>query len=97
MYRQGDVGIFPIEAMPQDYEVHGTDIVAKGEATGHAHRLYGNGAKLFRRGEVLALQVTGNEVRLVHEEHGAIRIPAGTYRVRIQREWDGEWSRKVED
>jgi len=34
---------------------------------------------------------------LRHEEHATIPLPAGTYRVRRQREWDAGAARRVWD
>jgi hypothetical protein len=95
MYRQGDILIFAASpsAITLRHEEVSVDpggglVLAYGEATGHAHRVLGAGAHLYRRGAasdmVLALS-TG--ARLVHEEHGEIDLPSGIYVVRRQREY----------
>jgi hypothetical protein len=72
----------------------GSVVVAEGELTGHHHKLVGH-VTLFRD-DALArdipdnlyighLQVKGPSARLEHEEHAAINLEQGTYRVRRQR------------
>lgn len=79
----------------------GRIVLAYGEATGHAHAIADRDADLFELPEARdkeadelwdqvtrILRVRGEEgVNLRHEEHGAIAIPPGTYRVVRQREY----------
>lgn len=90
-YRQGDVLL--IESRPPganrklEQPIGGRWILALGEATGHAHAIAQiAGACLYRTGATRFLDAL-RPVELVHEEHGAITIEPGTYRVRIQREY----------
>jgi hypothetical protein len=59
MYRQGDVLIVPIEKLPADLEPvarEGRSIVlARGEATGHAHVITDERATLFRDPKLAAI------------------------------------------
>jgi hypothetical protein len=96
MYRQGDVLVVPVDALPQGLEriacQNDTAILALGEATGHAHAIKSKSVALFRDPELAAMfmQVSGDApVLLEHAEHGTIAIPAGTYRVVRQREYEG--------
>ena len=43
------------------------------------------------------LEVTAERATLVHQEHAAIELPKGTYRVWIQREYSPEEIRRVVD
>jgi len=67
-----------------------TDLVlARGEATGHAHRIETDGfAEAYSKDGNLFLRVVGSPAKVVHEEHRTIQLPPGTYRVWRQREYD---------
>ncbi|MGV9600581.1 hypothetical protein ACWDR1_28355 [Streptosporangium sandarakinum] len=98
MYRQGDILIVPVaeEAVPPSArtapsaprDARGRLVLALGEATGHAHAVVGPGTLV--RGlhpmdpDHLHLPDGG---RVVHEEHAAIPLPRGWYRVQRQREY----------
>ncbi|HZG03880.1 MAG TPA: hypothetical protein VE546_09925 [Streptomyces sp.] len=98
MYRQGDVLIVPVdeEALPEHVpgrpglprDARGRMVLALGEVTGHAHAVVGPG-KLVREagpfGPMLLHLPDGG--RVVHEEHAAIPLPRGWYRVVRQREY----------
>ncbi|MGC9666064.1 hypothetical protein ACNTMW_05840 [Planosporangium sp. 12N6] len=96
MYRQGDVLAVPVTAadVPADAVVAPVDrlgrfVLARGEATGHAHVVAGPRLRVVADpGEPDRLFV---EVvtygRITHEEHGPIALPAGFYRVVRQREY----------
>ncbi|SFK81982.1 hypothetical protein [Streptomyces pini] len=98
MYRQGDVLIVPVDegavpvtaaeqsGLPRD--ARGRMVLALGEVTGHAHAVVGPG-RLVREagpsGPLLLHLPDGG--RVVHEEHAAIPLPRGWYRVVRQREY----------
>ncbi|MET7638573.1 hypothetical protein [Streptomyces sp. NPDC005438] len=98
MYRQGDVLVVPLaeddvpshaeEAPGQPRDARGRMVLALGEVTGHAHAVVGAG-RLIRDsgpfGAALLHLPTGG--RLVHEEHAAIPLPRGWFRVIRQREY----------
>src|SRR4051812_31097120 len=95
--RQGDVLLVPIEAEPRRVgparRDDGALVVAAGEVTGHAHvvsgdadllDVYTGAAGLYvKRG--LLVRVGGAGARLVHEEHDAVPLAPGLYRVHRQR------------
>ncbi|WP_411122052.1 hypothetical protein [Streptomyces sp. x-19] len=98
MYRQGDVLIVPVAegALPEHVrgladeprDARGRMVLALGEVTGHAHAVVGPG--VLRRvagawGPMLLHVPDGG--RVVHEEHAAISLPKGWYRVVRQREY----------
>lgn len=73
-------------------------IVAEGEATGHAHAVYDMDATLRTMettGEVYLDAPSGATV--VHEEHAPVKLPAGTFKVVIQREYSPQEIRRVLD
>lgn len=116
LFFQGDVCIESVEpTLPRsDILVPASDgavVLAEGEATGHRHALYGGGVTFFRD-DALArdmpaklyvghLTIEGDGAELKHEEHDTIVLPKGTYRVRLQREFEdtpavtGRWSDRL--
>lgn len=98
MWRHGDVLIQECENIPPSAAELPHTILAKGELTGHAHRVEPRGAStLYRDGDSLYLRVTGPAVEVLHEEHATIKLDRGTYRVWIQREYSPEAIRRVVD
>lgn len=98
MYRQGDLLIVPVppEAVPaseaslprEPRDGRGRLVLALGEATGHTHAVVGPGTLARETGPLapawLHLPEGG---RVVHEEHAAIPLPRGWFRVVRQREY----------
>lgn len=83
--RQGEVFLLKIDKLPDNLTLK-DNILARGEATGHTHRIVGN-AKTFTDNKQQYLQVMA-ECELQHEEHQTITVPQGIYKVSIQREYD---------
>jgi hypothetical protein len=99
-FRQGDVFLRRVEELPdgvRPVEREGGRIVlAHGEVTGHAHAILAPTAQLYAHEDVgsggaprryLGLP---EPVALQHEEHRTIQLPAGTYEVVRQREYQPE-------
>jgi hypothetical protein len=103
MYRQGDILIVPLAEdaaaarirglIPAARDSRGRLVLALGEVTGHAHAVVGPG-DLYRSASSLppadsapAFLHVPSGARVVHEEHGAISLPGGWYRVVRQREY----------
>lgn len=107
MYRQGDILLVPVEErelsrvpagayeLPGTIEVpreNGRIILARGEASGHAHAIEDPSVRHFRDREVHLfkrddfISVPAPAV-LRHEEHGPITIMPGVYRVVRQRQY----------
>jgi hypothetical protein len=62
--------------------------LAKGELTGHAHRIAeADEVALFEADDQFFLSVCGETATVVHEEHLPIALPRGSYRYWIQREY----------
>lgn len=110
-YRQGDVLLVKVSGLfdrgiptgakditPKDQRI----VLAFGEVTGHAHALEEakvGKAKLWDAGAERFLQVL-EKTALTHEEHSAIELEAGVYKVVQQREYapeDPAKSRYVSD
>ncbi|HEX6011527.1 MAG TPA: hypothetical protein VFY87_06920 [Geminicoccaceae bacterium] len=103
-YRQGDIFIEPVlalpagcaESAPQRRAGELVHVLAEGELTGHAHRvLAGPGVDLLRdQGgngtDPLAVGYLRLKrlARLVHDEHTPVDLPPGNYRVVQQRRYD---------
>ena len=103
LYAQGDIILELVEdARPSNLlpgDPDGATVLARGELTGHRHAFYERGVTFFRD-DALArelppglylghVRIDALSADLRHEEHATITLPAGTYRVRRQREWDG--------
>lgn len=98
--QQGDVIIEPFKIPEGLIQASEPDILQHGEATGHAHRLHGQGYELYetpdRQTKYLRLV---EPTALRHEEHQEILLPPGEYRIGIVREYDhfAEEARRVAD
>ncbi|MFE4176782.1 hypothetical protein ACFRR7_32860 [Streptomyces sp. NPDC056909] len=102
MFRQGDVLIVPVEeeTVPsylvdaagvsgEPRDARGRLVLALGEVTGHAHAVTGPG-RLIREAADMAGPMylhLPDGGRVVHEEHAAIPLPKGWFRVVRQREY----------
>jgi len=105
IYRQGDLLFERIDKIPGGVLPSKSNIILRGEATGHAHRL--ENGQIFNTFTMRRVHEFGkNEIfiraernaRIVHEEHGILELEAGFYMVIRQREFltlDGQrpdWS-----
>lgn len=98
MWRHGDVFVDQCSKIPDAATKLPHCILAKGEITGHAHRVKERGvAELFRSDDAMFLRVTGDTATLIHEEHAPIVLGRGSYRVWIQREYSPQEIRRVID
>jgi len=107
-YRQGDVLLIRVDQLPSTTipvpREGGRIILAEGELTGHAHVVEAATAELLEDVTGLRFLSIKEPGRLVHEEHAAIGIDPGIYRVVRQREYvpptvgnPEVWSRRVAD
>lgn len=103
LYRQGDVLIMRVTALPDHAQPvnrrNGRVVLAEGEATGHAHAIADPGVDLYETAQSVDrwLRISQAGATLRHEEHSAIALPPGDYLVRIQREYDPMAARYVAD
>ena len=90
MVRQGDVLLVRIEAIPDTARPvardNGRVVLAYGEVTGHAHAISSAAATQLHDDIERYLRLT-SAATLQHEEHAAIELAPGTYRIVIQREY----------
>ena len=102
-WRQGDIYFVKL-----DEEINSAKatpvkngIIAKGETTGHAHRVspssMAQGTLLSLVGRSMFLRSPEAGTTIVHDEHGPIKLPAGAYAVIPQQEFDGLRWRQVLD
>jgi hypothetical protein len=92
--RQGDILLEKIDELPDEgatpflrRKVVTDGVIARGEATGHAHVL--RGATLFSQGGFL-YAVAEAEGAVVHDEHEDLELEPGVWLVRNQTEYVGE-------
>jgi hypothetical protein len=109
LYAQGDLlieRVSDISGRPFPPAADCAVVLAEGELTGHSHTV--SGRVSFFRDDALArdiprglylghLTVVDATARIAHQEHAALELPQGTYRVRRQRELDPEEARVVAD
>lgn len=100
-YRQGDVIIERVVVVPEGAEQQKPRhriVLAQGEATGHHHCLEAerDPADYWKLGQEQFVRI-GRRAMVTHQEHAPIDLPAGTYRVRRQREYSPEAIRNVAD
>lgn len=117
MRRQGDVLLVELDELPSQLVPVRTDygrrekgrvVLARGDATGHAHVLEGEAELLMlerdhwqatrplEEMEERFLRVQA-ESSLFHEEHSTVAVPSGNYRVVRQREYAPRVRRFVAD
>jgi hypothetical protein len=100
-WRHGDIMIGAVDKLPPEAVVRqGAPVLAWGEVTGHSHRIEDPAAAtFFTTGGIDGgyFVVSVEKVRLVHEEHGPITLPRGTYRFWHQREYTPGAIRRVVD
>ncbi len=102
MWRQGDVLIERVGAIPASARRLRRPVLASGDSTGQRHQIRDRrAARLLSSGEggatQLYLEVLAEEAGVVHPEHGEIVLPRGSYRVWRQREFDDPGPRLVAD
>lgn len=103
--RQGDVLVIRVARPSAKLEPIPTEdgkvVLAHGEVTGHAHVVESLGSASVNFVLNTATQKryfhSAQPMHLKHEEHGALRLPAGWYEVRIQREYERGAVRNVAD
>lgn len=106
--RQGDVLLVSADSIPEDAKPvprdQGRLVLAYGEVTGHMHQLVGvdtpltdDDAVMLTTAESATFVRLAKKAQLVHEEHGSIGVPAGTYEVIRQVEYTPWGERRVAD
>ncbi len=89
IWRQGDILLIATEDKPTGKELprdKGRVVLAYGEVTGHAHAITEPEVKGY--GDVTINWIASPVLFTVqHEEHAAVEVPAGNYRVVRQSEY----------
>ena len=100
---QGDVPVIQIDSIPTGGQVSANRIVAYGESTGHDHRIVGD-VVCYEYTDKWVFAIGENGAELVHTsngEHAPVALDANTVvmipRGIQQREYDGEYERRVLD
>lgn len=102
-WRQGDIYFVKLdeEIDPAKGAPVKNGVIAKGETTGHAHRVAPSslnaGAALLLLDRAMYLRAPEAGATIVHDEHLPIELPKGTYAVVNQQEFDGLRWRQVYD
>ncbi len=87
--RQGDVKIEKIRSLPLvDLTATKNKILVDGEVTGHAHRVDSGAEVLLDQARGIIYLKVAEQAIISHEEHPAVDLPAGIYRISRQREYD---------
>lgn len=104
IYRQGDVLLIEVKAIPKDAvditPKEGAIVLAYGEATGHAHQFREqlDGVKLLRTsGGARYLHVAGVTLDLLHDEHETVKVRPGKYLIPSQFEYTPAELRRIAD
>jgi len=98
MYRQGDVLISQVSAVPSRATKQQRCVLALGEVTGHAHQITEEAFLWIDTDGTKYVEVYGTEAILQHEEHGPITLEGpAIYRVTQQREYTPQEVRNVAD
>jgi hypothetical protein len=93
IYRQGDVLLTRVDPPPAledgftpQRSENGRLILARGEVTGHHHSVAERDAEMIAGAEAIFLRIMA-PTPLEHQEHAAITLEPGVYRVTRQREY----------
>ena len=101
MYRQGDILIEEIAALPKGLTKqkpeNGRIILARGEVTGHHHSLTADAADWWKNDSGDQYLTVTEPSPVEHQEHGVIPLEQKHYRIIRQREYAPEAIRNVMD
>ena len=86
---QGDVTFLPVKALPNGIKKLADGVIARGETTGHSHRVGTlESAELYQMNGKMFLHVGENGVSIVHEEHAPVMLGPGNYEIHIDQSFD---------
>lgn len=84
----GDVHVITVDKIPKDAVETDETVLEYGEVTGHAHRMHGDGFRLYKKPDGTKFLRVVQPSDLKHEEHDTRTIPPGIYEIRRTRETD---------
>jgi hypothetical protein len=90
MYRQGDLLFIKVDKKPKELSRIYTNIIARGEATGHAHTLIGGELYHYwdsEANEERMFIIIDSMGKVIHEEHKPIILEKGYWIVIRQKEY----------
>lgn len=96
MYRQGDL-LFVRAEIPTEAVSVADGVIARGEASGHAHRLRAGRGRVLMIAAGLMYIRARYRAMIDHEEHAQVTLPAGDWAVIRQREYEPTGWRQVAD
>ena len=104
LIRQGDIALKAVPHLSGEIpnskvvaKENGRVVLAHGEVTGHCHAIDSNSARLLETEDGRRFLKLVAPEQLVHDEHSAIELPAGTYEVIRQCEYTPGAIRQVAD
>lgn len=101
LIRQGDVLLESVDRIPEEAiavdREHGLVILAHGEVTGHHHSFSSSSVALLEAPSGDRFLSVKRQSILRHQEHGAIPVAKGNYRVLRQLEYTPAEIRRVAD
>ena len=97
MYRQGDLLFVEIKNIPKDAQHQKDGIIAKGEVTGHSHRIRQQQQAVLLVAAGIAYIKALRDTEIDHEEHNTIILPSGNWEVKRQQEYEPSGWRQVLD
>jgi len=86
---QGDILFIETGFVLAEYDKLPSKVIALGEKTGHAHVLEGPG-DLYGYGNRPSRLHAFGDVKIRHDEHGDVDLPAGQYQIVRQKTFDYE-------
>lgn len=98
LYRHGDVLVHLIPKLPEHATERPGTILARGELTGHSHRIQDPATvQLWQLNGEIYIEVKTDVALLIHEEHHTIPLPRGFYKSWMQREYTPKAIMRVRD
>ena len=89
--QQGDVVLKQVESIPENaVKVKASNrgyVLAEGEATGHAHTIDDVAGVEFVEKDGMFYLVNNMPVKIKHQEHKVIEVPAGKWKIDKVREY----------
>ena len=93
LIRHGDLLLTKIDSIPKNAEAVNTLTLAEGEATGHHHTITSGQCQIYAPAQVTEdvqkyIEVISKKASLTHQEHAAVNLTQGVYKLSIEREYN---------